>query len=136
MAFRPPPRAKPDPHRRALGAQIERSARFFLAQKGLTPFAENAHARVGEIDLVMFDGDALVFVEVRYRAQDTHGGALASVDWHKQRKLIRAAEMFLLRNQGLSRLPCRFDVVCVKGALDALEFEWIRDAFRVDDVYR
>lgn len=135
MAYRSPPGAE-FPHRRAQGAQIERSARFFLCGKGLTPFAENAHARVGELDLVMFDEGSLVFVEVRYRARDTHGGALASVDWHKQRKLIRAAEMFLLRHPRLANHPCRFDVVCVKGAMDALEFNWIRDAFRVDDVYR
>ena len=120
-------------NRRAQGAQIERSARFFLCEKGLTPFAENAYARVGEIDLVMRDADALVFVEVRYRATDSHGGALASVDWHKQRKLIRAAEMFLMRHPRLAQLPCRFDVVCVTGALTTPEFVWVRDAFRVDD---
>ncbi len=135
MAYRFPPGAERF-NRRAQGAQIERSARFFLCGKGLTPFKENAHARVGEIDLVMFDGEALVFVEVRYRARDTHGGALASVDWHKQRKLIRAAEMFLLRHPRLAQRPCRFDVVCVKGDMAALEFRHIRDAFRVDDVYR
>ena len=136
MAFRSPHPKRNTANRRAQGAQIERSARFFLCENGLTPLAENAHARVGEIDLVMRDAESLVFVEVRYRATDAYGGALASVDWHKQRKLIRAAEMFLMRHPRLAQLPCRFDVVCVKGTLENPSFMWVRDAFRVDDVYR
>ena len=78
----------------------------------------------GEIDLIMRDSDnTIVFVEVRQRAQDAHGGALASVTWTKQRRIVFAARFFL------SRLPvwpaCRFDVVALEGA----QLTWCRGAF-------
>ncbi len=78
----------------------------------------------GEIDLVMRDADGtLVFVEVRKRLSTRHGGAAASVGWVKQRRIVRAAQHYLL---GLSRLPpCRFDVV----EIDYGGVHWLPGAF-------
>ena len=78
----------------------------------------------GEIDLIMREPDGtLVFVEVRRRADASHGGAAASVGLVKQRRLILAARHYLLR---LRVTPaCRFDVV----ALDGADLRWIRGAF-------
>jgi putative endonuclease len=80
----------------------------------------------GEIDLIMREPDGtLVFVEVRQRGRQTHGGAASSVTYAKQRRIIFAAKHFLLR---LSLWPpCRFDVIACeddglhwhKGAFDA-----------------
>ena len=78
----------------------------------------------GEIDLVMRGPDGtLVFVEVRKRLSTRHGGAAASVGWVKQKRIVRAAQHYLL---GLSRLPpCRFDVVEI--AADGVH--WLPGAF-------
>lgn len=77
----------------------------------------------GEIDLVMRASDGtLVFVEVRHRSRDDHGGAAASVSPVKQQRIIRAARHFLLRWR--EPPPCRFDVV-ITGA----RTEWLRAAF-------
>ena len=57
--------------RRARGAEVESAARRHLLRAGLEDIAANANCRFGEIDLVMRDGDSVVFVEVRYRASDS-----------------------------------------------------------------
>ena len=117
--------------RRARGDAVEAAALGFLQAQGLRLLARNARARGGEIDLVMQDGDAVVFVEVRFRAGGGFGGGAASVDAGKRRKLIRAAQVFLLRHP--PDAPCRFDVVAACGDPDAPRLDWLRDAFRADD---
>jgi len=119
--------------RRSDGARIEALARDFLQRQGLVPVAANANYRGGELDLVMRDGDSLAFVEVRYRKSAAFGGAAASVDAGKRRKLVLAAELFLAAHRDLARLPCRFDVVAAHGDPEAPTFDWLRDAFRADD---
>ncbi len=108
------------------GKDAERWASNFLRQQGLKPVAENYRCRLGEIDLIMQDEDTLVFVEVRQRSRSDFGGAAASVDSHKQKRLIRAAKYYLAK---LHRMPpCRFDVVLMdddKGS----HAQWIRNAF-------
>jgi putative endonuclease len=119
--------------RRSDGARIEALARDFLQRQGLTPIAANANYRGGELDLVMRDRDTLVFVEVRYRKSTAFGGAAASVDTGKRRKLVLAAELFLASHREFASLPCRFDVVAAHGDVEAPTFDWLRDAFRADD---
>jgi putative endonuclease len=112
------------------GDAAEALALRHLARQGLTLVTRNyrvargPHARGGEVDLIMRDADGtLVFVEVRVRGDRDHGGAAASVTGAKQRKVIYAAQHFLL---GLPALPpCRFDVV----AIDGDQVEWLPAAF-------
>lgn len=85
----------------------------------------------GEVDLIMQVNDAertLVFVEVRQRSSQSHGGAAASVSAAKQRRIIFAARYYLLR---LAKTPpCRFDVVSVEGGLaQTPNMTWIEGAF-------
>ena len=107
-----------------LGQRAESDAERFLEAQGLTLVARNWRCRFGEIDLVMRDGATLVFVEVRMRSRRDFGGAAASVDAAKQKKLLAAARQYLA---GLRTVPpCRFDVVAL--AADAPP-EWLRNAF-------
>lgn len=99
--------AEPALDRRARGDAIEAAALGFLQQHGLRLLARNARSRGGEIDLVMLDGAAVVFVEVRYRANPAFGGGAASVDAGKRRRLVRAAQAFLLRHPHHADAPCR-----------------------------
>jgi putative endonuclease len=119
--------------RRSRGTAVEAAAREHLVEAGLRPVAANANYRLGEIDLVMLDGDTLVFVEVRYRRDVRFGGGAASVDVHKRRKLVRAAQMFLQRHRRYADGACRFDVVEADGDPEAPRLNWLRDAFRADD---
>ena len=122
---------------RARGAVVEAAAREHMINAGLRPVAANANYRLGELDLVMLDRERsgtsiLVFVEVRYRRSRSHGGGADSVDWRKQRRIIRAAQLFLLSHRQYADVPCRFDVIDASGDPDAPTLDWIRDAFRVD----
>jgi putative endonuclease len=119
---------------RTRGARVEALAREFLQRHGLKPVAANANYRGGELDLVMRESDTLVFVEVRYRRSSGFGGGAASVDANKRRKLVHAASQFLAAHREYSRAPCRFDVIDASGDADAPTFDWLRDAFRADDI--
>jgi putative endonuclease len=78
----------------------------------------------GEIDLIMRDADGtLVFIEVRKRRSVNHGGALASVTFVKQRRILFAAQHYLLKLRQVP--PCRFDVIAVEGD----DLQWFKAAF-------
>lgn len=108
-----------------IGAQGERNAENYLAGQGLKVVQRNYRCRGGEIDLLMQDGDTLVFVEVRVRNQMGFGGPLASVDRRKQQRLALAAQHYLQRHGWAG--PCRFDVV---GLNEHQAPQWIRNAFQ------
>ena len=108
------------------GAQAEQRAAQYLQRHGLTLVQANYHCRFGEIDLILRDKETLVFAEVRQRSGNSFGGAAASIDAHKQKRLILTAQHYLAT---LSRIPpCRFDAVL----LDAEEnVEWVKNAFEL-----
>ena len=120
--------------RAAHGRQAEAAARAHLLGAGLREVAANANYRGGELDLVMRDGDCLVFVEVRYRRSSAFGGGAASVDAAKRRKLVIAAQSFLAEHRQYLHSPCRFDVVEADGDPAAPDIRWLKDAFRADEV--
>jgi putative endonuclease len=110
----------------SIGSQAEQWAVQFLQKQGLKPIAQNYRGRFGEIDLIMQDGASLVFIEVRLRRNADFGGAAASIDAHKQQRIIRTAHQYLA---GLAHTPpCRFDAVLmddVKGD----NVQWLKNAF-------
>jgi len=119
-------------NRRATGSAHEAAAARHLESHGLVVIERNAGFRVGEIDLVLADGDTVVFAEVRYRRGEVWGGAAASVDAGKRRRLVAAAQAWLARHPEAARRPCRFDVVAVGGATPC-RIDWLRDAFQPED---
>jgi putative endonuclease len=114
-----------------LGSEAEDLALQYLQRQGLRLVERNyrvaggPNARGGEVDLILRDqkDGTLVFVEVRARAGLSHGGAAASVTPAKQRRLIFAAQHYLLNKA--TPPPCRFDVL----AIDGEAIEWIQAAF-------
>ncbi len=122
-----------EPDRHARGAASEDAALAFLQARGLHVLARNANTRGGELDLVMRDADCVVFVEVRYRASAGFGGGAVSVDASKRRKLVHAAQVWLLRHPQHANAPCRFDVIAASGDPAAPQLDWLRDAFRADE---
>lgn len=108
------------------GAQAEQFAAKFLQKQGLILLHHNYRSRHGEIDLIMRDGDVVVFVEVRLRSRKDFGGAAASIDAIKQKKLLHTAQLYL---SGLPHLPpCRFDAVLFHSGKEG-DIEWIKNAF-------
>ena len=126
------------------GFQAESLALEHLLRAGLRLVQRNYRvargpgARAGEIDLIMREPDGtIVFVEVRSRAAAPsahgvqgastgllpYGGAAASVGSVKQRRIVFAAQHWLMRQAQVP--PCRFDVV----ALDGSRLQWLKAAF-------
>jgi putative endonuclease len=123
----------PPGQRKLLGDAAEDAACRFLAGEGLRLLARNVRYPFGEIDLVMLDQATLVFVEVRFRSHASFGGAAASVDRGKRRKIARASQAWLASHHRYARASCRFDVVAASSAGAASKCEWIRSAFTLDD---
>jgi putative endonuclease len=117
--------------RAARGAACESLAARYLEAHGLEVLARNLRCKAGELDLVCRDGDVLAVVEVRQRQREDYGGALASVNASKQRRIIRAARYFFERRVLPGARTLRFDVVAVQGSPHgAHRIRWIKDAFR------
>lgn len=125
---RPAPRRSP---RQRIGDGHEDAALRLLRAAGLVLLARNLGCRAGEIDLVMRDGDVLVFVEVRSRQGDAYGGAAASIGRDKQARLARAAAHWLptlaMRHWHGATPAARFDAVLFDGG----QVRWLRAAFEL-----
>lgn len=116
--------------RQARGLVAQQAAQRYLEAQGMALVQSNAGFKVGEIDLIMRDGETLVFVEVRARSSARFGGALASVDATKQRKLRLAAQSWLVHQFGRRQWPaCRFDVIGFDGPLNSARPLWVPNAF-------
>ncbi len=108
------------------GVIAEKKALTYLLSQGLTLLHQNYYCRFGEVDLVMLDADTLVFIEVRYRKNGDFGGALASINQSKQRKIIKTAKHYLTQ---LTTEPyCRFDAIALNDT-DTTPL-WVKDAFQ------
>ncbi len=113
----------------ARGRWAEGIAREFLMARGLEPLCENYRFRGGEIDLIMRDGETIVFVEVRYRRSRDFGGGAESVTAGKQKRVVATALHYLQHRQPHASPPCRFDVIAVSDDKRGHDVEWIPDAF-------
>ncbi|HUK56973.1 MAG TPA: YraN family protein [Nitrospiria bacterium] len=114
---------------RAFGKQGEAEAVRFLEGRGYRIVGRNIRVGRGEIDLIAYDGDVLVFIEVKARRGDRYGGASWAVDARKRRQLTYLAEGYMARRR-LRDCPCRFDLVLIQGFTNrAFEVDLIRNAF-------
>jgi putative endonuclease len=104
-------------------------AHRYLRGRGCTVVARNYRPPTGhgEIDLVVWHGEKLVFVEVKTRDSAEFGEPERAVDADKQLHLTRAARDYA-RRAGVEWQQVRFDVVAV--ILSPRRIEWLRDAFQ------
>jgi putative endonuclease len=114
---------------RSIGFSVEQEASRYLEQHGLNITHRNFQCKLGEIDLIGFQGNTLVFVEVRYRKNTQFGTPAESVTYGKQRKIIRVAKYFLMKHKQFAQLPCRFDVIAVTIKENRHQIDWIQHAF-------
>ena len=123
--------------RRWFGQRSERAAAKFLRTLGWRILGANVHDGLGELDLIAWDGESLVIVEVRSTSQPDPQVAAATVDLRKQRKLTRAALRFLGRHR-LHGVALRFDVLALAWPHPAPEptILHIRQAFEPDDRFQ
>lgn len=116
----------------ALGQSAEALARRYLEAEGLRVVEANKRTKGGELDLVAWDNEILVFVEVKARSHARFGRPEEAVDQRKQKRLIEAAGAYLAEMQGPPPV-CRFDVVSVDLGQAEPKVRHLADAFRQGD---
>jgi putative endonuclease len=102
------------PATQALGRRGEDIAHRFLQRAGVIVVARNYRlsSGAGEIDLVGWDHDTLVFAEVKSRTTDEFGAPDRAIDEEKRKRMLRAARDFA-RHAEVPWDKVRFDVVSV-----------------------
>lgn len=114
------------------GMRAQKAAEEYLCKNGFSMIEANFRAPNAEIDLIMQDGDYIVFVEVKYRQSLEYGLPREAVGPHKQKQIKKAAMHFIVRNR-LTSQDFRFDVVEVLGGvgpdLNGMKVNHIENAF-------
>lgn len=115
----------------SIGDIYETRAWEALKQAGCDLLGQQLSCPLGELDLVVRDGQVLVFVEVRYRRSRGYGGATASITRAKQERMLKAIDWWLpklVREAFGGQMPlCRIDL----ATFDQDNLTWHRDALRL-----
>jgi putative endonuclease len=115
---------------KSLGNKGEDLAVTFLKKKGYKIISRNYKNYIGQIDIIAQDGETVVFIEVKTRANDSFGCPFESVHKKKRQKLRNLALLYMKKTG--EELPVRFDVLsifCVENG--NMEIDHIQDAFEV-----
>ncbi len=107
----PKPKSGTAPHLRT-GREGEDAAARAARARGWKILDRNWRAGHLELDIVCEDGEELVFLEVKTRAENSLGSPREALTREKRRRLIRAAQAWLSAHDAWER-PCRFDLACV-----------------------
>jgi len=110
------------------GTAAESLACDYLRQSGLVLVTRNYHSPYGEIDLVMCNGETLIFSQVRYRQSSRFDTPAETVNPAKQAKIRATAEHYLQQQRKWARSPCRFDILAIEGS-DSPQVHWLQNAF-------
>jgi putative endonuclease len=118
-----------------LGKAGEKEAVRFLKDRGYKLLRQNYKTKLGEIDIVAWDGETLCFIEVKTRSSCLFGHPAEALTQDKQRKLSQLALIFL-KEHNLINKKARFDVVTIIHSNDKpLDFKLIKDAFPLDESF-
>lgn len=110
---------------RKIGTEKEQIAREYLERNGMRILETNYRAGKGEIDLIGYHGNCLVFVEVKYRKNLGRGSAHEAVTQTKQRQICKVADYYRYTHRWGAEVCVRYDVVAIEGN----EIDWIQNAF-------
>ncbi len=94
----------------------------------------NYRCRLGELDLVMTDGEELVIVEVRYRVRPDPVDPALTITAIKRLRLLRATTHFLRAHPRFRNCGVRLDVIAITGPREAPQLRWIPNAFTAEDM--
>ncbi|MGA1868690.1 MAG: YraN family protein [bacterium] len=112
-----------------IGKWGEKKAAEYLTTCGYTIENVNFRCSLGEIDIIGWDKDTLVFVEVKTRKTDTFGDARESINYSKRRKISRVALYYMKMNH-IRDVNCRFDVITITKNDHIMEINLYKDAFQ------
>ena len=111
-------------NKRQIGSIGEDMAVEFLKSRGVKILERNYQNRFGEIDIIGMEDNTLLFIEVKYRKNESFGYPLEAVGFAKREKIRKMARIFLNENR-YYRYNIRFDCIGIIGS----QIEWIKGAF-------
>lgn len=117
-------------NKRRVGDWGEHIASQFLQKQGIRIIEQNFRCKIGEIDIIAKENDYLVFVEVKYRNNLSHGYPREAVNYYKQKTISKVA-LWYMKKYNLWNCSCRFDVLEILGEYPDLRITLIRNAFVV-----
>lgn len=97
-------------YNKVIGNFGEKVAREYLLEKGYKILTTNYSCRFGEIDIIAFDGNCLVFIEVKTRTNDKYGHPQDAVNYWKKKHLELTARNYIDYKR-LGNFVARFDVI-------------------------
>lgn len=112
-----------------LGKEGERLALRFLYMQRYDILDRNYRCRLGEIDLIAYDGPILAFIEVKTRSANEKAPAVDALEKEQQGRIRRAADHFR-KTRKLEHFLYRFDLVAIDVPLQGKpHIDLIRNAF-------
>ncbi|MFC2582661.1 MAG: YraN family protein [Lachnoanaerobaculum saburreum] len=111
-------------NKRQIGSIGEDMAVEFLKSRGVKILERNYQNRFGEIDIIGREDNTLLFIEVKYRKNESFGYPLEAVGFAKREKIRKMARFFLNENH-YYHYNIRFDCIGIIGS----QIEWIKGAF-------
>lgn len=114
-----------------VGNYGENIAKNYLISKNYKLIDLNYRNRYGEIDIICFDKDVIVFVEVKSRFDTIFGNPLESITLKKQKKIANLSLLYIIKKR-FTNINCRFDVIEIyfNQLNDTYKINHIKDAFR------
>lgn len=112
-------------NKRETGKKYEHKAAAYLEERGVTLLERNFRCRQGEVDLIVLHENCLVFVEIKYRKNVSHGAPEEAVDKAKQLKICRVSDYYRAAHPTGRERQIRYDVVAVCDDV----ITWYQNAF-------
>ncbi|MDX1811633.1 MAG: YraN family protein [Gammaproteobacteria bacterium] len=114
--------------RKAIGDDAENKACDYLKKHRLKILERNFRSRNGEIDIIASDKQSIIFIEVKFRQNNSHGEPFESVTALKQQKIIKTALYYLQTHPKYNEMNCRFDVISIYQN----NIQWLKNAFEAN----
>lgn len=112
-------------NRREVGTKKEQLVVCFLKKQGVRVLETNYRSRVGEIDIIGWYREYLIFFEVKYRKNHSLGYPEEAVNFYKQKRICRVADFYRYSHKIAGNVAIRYDVLAIEGE----EVRWIKNAF-------
>ncbi len=117
-------------NKRELGKFGENIAANFLKNNGINIIKRNYFTKYGEIDLIGFENETIIFTEVKFRNNNSFGSPIEAITKNKYNRYKNAADQFLQDNN-LNYNDIRFDIICIYKNKYGNEYkiEWLKNQY-------
>ena len=105
----------------------------YLEEKGYKIIEHNFRCHIGKIDIIAFDQEYIVFIEVNYRKNLNYGNPLEAVTTKKQKIIGKCAACYLQIHPMYQNIGIRFDVVGVHEEKNTPLITHIENAFEYSE---